>query len=185
MKKTLFAFIFAGLVLTGCSSSAAPETPADAPASVEEEAPKQEKTGTRDNPHPIGTTISDGDWDLTVNSVDLDATEAVTADNMFNDAPEEGEVYALINITMTYNGDDPDGEMPMQIVEYVTADGNTIDSYSKMVVAPDSFDTMTTLYNGASATGNIAFPIPAATAADGTFAIKAHMLGDKAFFAVQ
>src|SRR5690606_35309012 len=33
-----------------------------------------EESGTRENPYPIGSTITQGDWAVTVNSVNLDAT---------------------------------------------------------------------------------------------------------------
>lgn len=192
MKKTLIALMITGFALTGCSSEADTEAPAPAPAeetpaeeASAEETPQAEETGKRDNPHPLGTTITDGDWELTVNSVNLNATEEIIAANMFNDEPEAGTVYAMVNITTTYNGDDADGEMPMSSVAYVTADGNTINSYDAMIVPPEQFDSMSTLYSGASTTGNIAFPIPEDNAAEGTLAVTAAMMGDKQFFAVK
>ncbi|MGO3832590.1 MAG: DUF4352 domain-containing protein [Microbacteriaceae bacterium] len=187
MKKTLIALLVAGLALTGCSSSPSEEAPA---AAKSEEAAATEKeavedAGKRDNPYPLGESYTDGDWTVTVNSVDLNATEAIAAENPFNDEPEDGNVYVMVNVTVAYDGDNGDGEMPTAIFEYVTADGNSIDSYSHMAVEPDALDSMATLYQGASTTGNISFSVPGDAAGEGTIAVKAHMMGDKAFFAVQ
>lgn len=140
--------------------------------------------GTRSNPYPIGTAITQGDWTVTVNSVNLDATAEVTAENLFNEAPDAGTVYILVNVTATYNGSDPDGETPWVTLAYVTADGNTISSTDKLLVPPDSFDRMGTLYEGASITGNFAFQVPAETAAEGALAVTPTMMGDKVFVAV-
>lgn len=144
-----------------------------------------EEQGTRDNPYPIGTAITQGDWTVTINSVDLDATAQLTEANMFNDAPDAGTTYALINMTATYNGTDPDGESVWATLAYVTADGNTIDGTDKFLVAPESFDSLTTLYEGASVTGNKALQVPADTAGDGVLVVNPTMMGDKVYIAVK
>jgi hypothetical protein len=144
-----------------------------------------EKQGTRANPYPIGSAITQGDWTVTINSVNLDATDEVTSANMFNDAPDAGSVYILVNITATYIGPDPDGESSWTSVNYVTAGGNTIDGSAKFISAPDSFDSLSTLYEGASITGNQALQVPADTAADGVLAVNLTLLGDKVFVAIK
>lgn len=185
-KKLIASGLAALLLLTGCSSSPTvekPSAPAEEQAAPEE--PETAKEGTRDNPFPIGSAITDGDWTATVNSVTLDATQAIADENPFNEAPAEGSQQMLVNVTATYNGDDADGSIPMLTIEYVTKDGNTINSFDKMIVPPEQFNSIETLYTGASTTGNFAFEIPTATAAEGTLALKADMLGDKVFVAVQ
>lgn len=145
----------------------------------------QDDVGTRPNPHPIGTAITQGDWTVTVNSTTLDATEAVLAANMFNDPPAEGNVYLMANITATYNGDDQQGETPWVTLQYVTGGGNTISSSDAMIVEPESFDSLSPLYPGASTTGNIAFEVDAATANEGAYALSPSMFGDRIFVSVQ
>lgn len=147
--------------------------------------PAAAEVGTRNNPYPIGSKITDGDWDLVVNSVTLDATQAISAANAFNDAPASGSQFLMVNITATYNGNDPDGKDPLVSVDYVTKDGNTIDGTEKLIVPPDQFDMMKTLYEGASTTGNLAFEVPSATVGDGTLAVRAALLGHKVFVSVQ
>ncbi|QDQ97494.1 DUF4352 domain-containing protein [Tomitella fengzijianii] len=140
--------------------------------------------GTRGNPYPIGSTITDGDWQVTVNSVTLNADDAVTAENPFNDAPAAGSQYLLADVTVTYTGSDPQGKMPFTSIDYVTADGNTVNSFDSMVVAPDPLDTLSPLFEGASTTGNLVFTAPSASAGQGTLAIQATPLSDKVFVAV-
>lgn len=190
-KKLIAATFITLLALTGCSSATVEKPTTDTTETEEttaEETAVEEPAadeGTRDNPYPIGSTISEDDWDLTVNSVTLDANEAVASGNTFNDPPADGHQYIMVNITVTYTGDDADGSIPLNTIEYVTADGNTINSYDSMAIPPEQFDSMSTLYNGASTTGNIAFAVPSDTAGEGTLAVRASMFGDKVFVAVQ
>ncbi|WP_240607241.1 hypothetical protein [Cryobacterium aureum] len=60
-----------------------------------------------------------------------------------------------MNYSTTYIGNDPDGGMPAFVsVEYVTADGTTVNGLDKFVTAPTPIDTMSTLYTDGTATGN-------------------------------
>ncbi|WP_429387383.1 hypothetical protein [Paenarthrobacter sp. TE4293] len=144
------------------------------------------KAGTRESPYPIGSVIESKDWRVVINSVTLAATDAVVAANQFNKAPAAGSEYILVNYSATYLGDDANGQMPAFVsVDYVTADGNTVDGTKTFAVAPESIDSMSTLYKGATATGNKAFEVPSATAGQGVLAVRAGMLGDKVFVATK
>lgn len=158
-------------------------------ANVTEEAAGEEpaaETGTRANPHPIGSVIESDDWRVVVNSVTLAATDAVVAANQFNEPPTKGSQYILVNYSTTYIGDDPDGQMPAFVsIEYVTAGGTTVNSFDKPVTGPKPIDTTSTLYKNATATGNTTFEVPAATAAKGVLAVRPGMLGDKVFVSVK
>lgn len=140
---------------------------------------------TRDNPLPIGSTLESDDWAITINSVNLDATDAIMAENPFNEAPAEGMKYILVNYTVTYNGTAPEGSYPEATVAYVTVDGNTVNAHDTMVVTPEAFDGASTLYEGASTTGNQAYMAPADSAEQGTLAVNPSILGDTKFVAVQ
>lgn len=144
------------------------------------------KVGTRENPSPIGSVIESDDWRVVVNSVTLAASDAVTGANEFNDPPAEGSEYILVNYSSTYLGDDSNGQMPALVsVEYVTADGTTINSFDKFVMVPEAMDTTSTLYKDGTATGNVAFEVPSAAASQGVLALRPGMFGDKVFVAVQ
>lgn len=154
---------------------------ADAPADDEGAAAE---AGTRENPIALGTPFSSSDWTVVVNSVTLDANAQIAAENPYNEAPDAGSVFILVNYTVTYIGTDPEGQMPAFVgLDYVTADGVTINSLDKIVLAPDAMDSTSPLYEGASATGNYAIQVPSPV--DGVLAVRAGMITDKVFVAVQ
>ncbi|WP_240471781.1 hypothetical protein [Pseudarthrobacter phenanthrenivorans] len=143
------------------------------------------KTGTRENPSPIGSVVESKDWRVVVNSVTLPATDKVVAANQFNDPPAAGSEYILVNYSATYIGKDANGQTPSFVsVDYVTADGKTVNRFDHSVVAPDAIDS-NILYNGGTATGNIAIQVPTATANQGVLAVRPGMIADKVFVAVK
>lgn len=142
--------------------------------------------GTRDNPLALGSTISDSDWEVTVNSVDLNATEAVLAENPLNDEPAEGNAYIMANVTATYLGDDPGGASPGGVrVEYVSSEGNSFDTTASMVIVPEYFNRSETLYEGASTTGNFGVEVPLEEVENGNILLSPSMFGDGVFYEVQ
>ena len=176
----------AALFLVGCTSTpevteAPQDDVAESVAEEEAEEPAAEVGTTRENPAPLGTEITDGDWKVAVNSVDLDATDAVLSNNELNDAPEDGNVYILPNVTITYLGDEAQGMMPMAVFSYVTADGNSIDE--DWQDAPDGIDTISELYKDASTTGNLVFSVPSSV--DGVLAVTPDMMSEKVFVAIK
>jgi hypothetical protein len=181
------------LTLAGCSSPSTVTEPDEATASTPAEvaetpaaAPAAE-VGTRENPAPIGATVTGDEWTVVINSVTLGApaADAVAGANQFNDAADPGTEFIVVNYTATYTGTDADGSMPALVgVEYVTGAGQTVSGLDKIVVAPEpAIDTVSTLYSGASATGNTAIQVPSPV--DGVIAVRPGMLGDKVFVAVQ
>lgn len=141
--------------------------------------------GTRENPYSIGTKISSDSWDMTITKVTLDATDEVLAENEFNEAPDAGNQYMMVDVEMTYTGDAPDGEMPMATFDYVSASGNTFDGLDDMVVAPNELDMLESLYNGAATSGSIAIQIPSEDADAGVLAVQPDMFADKVYVAVK
>lgn len=172
------------------SSSSTSQSNEESPRAADESSttptPATENDGsTRESPLPLGSTVTSKDWTVTVNSVNLDATQALADANLFNQPATEGHIYILVNITATYTGDDPQGSSPMTSVTYISPDGNTYDGLTDMAVAPDSFDLLSPLYQGASTTGNRALSVPADAVADGRIALRAGPFSDKVFFSMQ
>lgn len=163
----------------------------DKPAAVEDggaaavdDEPAGAETGTRENPAPLGSEIEGKDWTVVINSVNLDATDAVLKENQFNDKPDAGHVYIGVNYTVTYTGNDADGGTPAWVtMEYVSADGVSFDGLEKIIMGPDEMDTLKTLYNGASLTGNRYLQVP--TPVDGVIAVSPGMIADKVFVATK
>lgn len=186
IKMTPFALaIAAALTLSGCATSPTTEASDPEPEVVEaeveqKETPESEPGTTRENPAPLGTVIADGDWEMVINSVNLDANDLIVDD--WNDPPADGNVYIMVNATVTYNGDDPQGEMPWATIDYITAEGNTIDLAYVSYDATD-FTLLDPLYTGASHTGDNAYEVPASV--DGVLAVSPTMMSDNIFVAIK
>lgn len=140
---------------------------------------------TRENPLPVGSTIENKDWKVTLNSVNLDATDDIKKANDYNKDPEAGKKYMMANITAEYIGDDPQGKAPLFTVEYISPDGQTVGQFETIVLIDDDFDMSNTLYSGASTTGNIVYPIPEENGDEGTLAIQPDFKEEKKFFALK
>lgn len=140
------------------------------------------EVGSRENPAALGSTISGDEYDVVVNTVTLDATEAVLAANPFNEAPAEGYAYALINATVTYTGEDS-GYAVMVLFDYVTADGEVLSSTDAIVLPPEPALGLQELTPDTSATGNVVLQVPVGD--DGLLRVSPGILADEVFVAVQ
>lgn len=124
-----------------------------------DDAPAAE-VGTRENPAPLGSVVSGSEWDVTITSFELDATEAVLAANQFNEPPADGMVYAVVGVSATYTGADSSTSL-MVGVDYVTATGEVVTRADSMAVAPDPMFGMAELFQGGTDTGNVVLQVPA------------------------
>ncbi|PRZ12707.1 DUF4190 domain-containing protein [Nesterenkonia sandarakina] len=138
--------------------------------------------GSRTNPYEAGETVSNDEWEVTINGITRDADDAINAENQFSDPAPEGSSYALIDVTMTYLGDE--SEMPVFAtdVAYVTAGGETLSAYETVAIAPDAFDSLRELYNGGTEQGNIVIAIPDED--EGTLRVRLGFLGREDHFYV-
>ena len=136
---------------------------------------------SRENPAPIGSAITGGDWTVKVNSVK-------TADkDSLGQAPAAGKTLLVVNVTATYNGDDKQGSSAFAVVKFVTAEGNTIDSTSgsTLFIPDDQFASLDTVFSGASVTGNQMIEVPADAWKNGVLSVSPDMLSDDTFVAVK
>lgn len=184
---TVVAVAFDDAFSSGDTQVTAPSAEAEDDAADTEDEPAAAAEGTRENPYPIGSVIENDEWRVVVNSVTLAATDAVIAANTFNEPPVTGNEYIIVNYSATYLGADAEGAMPAFVaVEYVTADGTTVNTFDNFVVPPDpSFDGTSALYTDGTATGNIVFDVPSASAGQGVLAVQPGLFSDKVFVAVQ
>ena len=61
--------------------------------------------GTREDPIPVGTTVTLGDgWQITVQSVIPDATDIVLKENQFNKLPKSGDQFFIARVQAKYTG---------------------------------------------------------------------------------
>jgi hypothetical protein len=164
------------------TSVQAPADSADGAASDDRAAADNEELGTtRDNPAPLGSAITGDDWTVTINSVKSAKEDSI------GQTPAAGSTLLVVNMTATYNGDDAQGDSPWATVKFVTPDGSTIDSTSgsTLFLADDSFDSLKTVYSGASVTGDEMLEVPADSWQDGVLAVSPGMLSDDTFIAVK
>ncbi len=149
----------------------------DATAPADTDSDSDAKPGSRENPASIGATITSGDWEVAVNTFTPNGTQQVLDANSFNDEPDPGFQYAVVNMTVTYRGDDS-SDASMVAVAYVTEDGNVFSTFENSAVAPEP-KLSGELYNGASLTGNDAILIPQNKS--GLLRLRLGMLGDEVF----
>ena len=150
------------------------ETP-DKPATQtpQPEAPAEE--GTRANPAPAGSTVEISDasgpiWEVQIGAANLNAGDVIAAENQFNDAADEGFQYILVPVTYTYVGNESGTPWLDVTIEFVSAAGTT--HSNAYVVIPNDYTSINEMYNGATATGNIAIMAPSADIEKGAFTIS-------------
>jgi len=145
------------------------------------EAADNELGTSREKPAPVGSAITGGDWTVTINSVKTAAKDSM------GQTPAKGKTLLLINLTATYNGDDKQGSSAFAHIEFVTAEGNTIDSTSgsTLFIPNDQFDSLAKTFKGASVTGNQMLEVPADGWQNGVLSVSPDMFSDDTFVAVK
>lgn len=148
------------------------------PATTTTAAPE---AGTRENPFAPGTPLVTTDGvEVSVASVNLDATGAVMAENQFNDPPPDGERYILVSLNVMNGSDEP-------INPWIKVDVSAIGSANRVhddcyAVEPDALSDAPELYPGGSASGNVCLVVPSNEVDDGSLLIMvAPMFGDPVF----
>jgi len=155
------------------------------------EAPSNEgEVGTRTNPAPIGTTIAttaDGEpeYEITLGAPTLNADAIIAAENQFNDAAPAGMQYAMLPLTVTYQGAKTGTPWMDLDVSFVSAAGTTHSENDSSVVGPAPLSDIHELYPAGTATGNVVIAIPTADAATGTWVISQSFSDEKFYSAAQ
>lgn len=165
--------------------AASTETSPDKPAKPSESAASE--MGTRANPAPFGSQVEISDasgpiWQVTIGAANLNAGDAVAAENQFNDPAPEGFVYVLVPVTFTYVGTTTGTPWIDVDIEFVSAAGTTHEN--AYVVIPNPITDVNELYPDASATANLVVLAPATDIEKGAWTVST-FLSDKYFVAVQ
>lgn len=113
---------------------------------------------TRNNPVPVGTAATVGDYEVTVVGFEPDATEAVLAHNMFNDEPADGFVYSLIRLSVVYNGDDT-GQAWLDLNWKGIGASNVASEPGDCNTIPDNIFDVPELFPGGSGEGNVCLTV--------------------------
>jgi hypothetical protein len=136
----------------------------------------------RTNPTPIGTSADVGEgWSLALAGPATDITDAVLAENQFNEPPPEGSRFVGLPVRMAYSGDGTSNAFTVTI----SSVGNTNLQYSKECgVTPGELDTFADIFAGGVAEGQVCFVVPVEDL--GTMTVYAGALfDDVVFFATQ
>ena len=123
------------------------------------------EAGSRSNPVRLGDGHDLGNgWSLALTGVRHDATEEIAAANMFNDPPEPGRQFVLVDLIVAYNGlEDP--RSPFLYVSFdAVGQGNVgYDSFGCGVL-PNDLDSSRDVFSGGSLSGQICFDVDAGDA---------------------
>lgn len=123
--------------------------------------------GTFDDPMSPGEVAQVGDWSVRVIAVTADATDAVLAENSFNDAPEAGHQFFLATLEAEYVGTDSG---TFWIDMNTKALGPSAVAYegfdASCGVIPDSIDDAGETFPGGIVSGNVCWSVTAEDAAD-------------------
>lgn len=142
------------------------------------------EVGTRSNPAEIGTTVLIGDWEVTIQEVNTDATEEIQAENEFNEPPAEGSTFVMWGVEATYVGEDsgdPQFDLSWAIVG---SEGNSFDD--RCGVIPDPLSEQGETFPDGTVSGNVCTAAEEAQLDGGTITVEAMMAMERnrVFFAI-
>jgi hypothetical protein len=141
------------------TSSPVPKTTV-AETTVPEPTTTLPETGTLENPMPVGRVATVGPWSVRVVSVTPNATEAVMAENQFNEPPGEGEQFFMAAVEATYQGDESSTFWTDVSLKAVGQSNVAYEAFEAGCgVIPDSIDNAGETFPGGTITGNTCWRI--------------------------
>ena len=140
-------------------------------------APQPSSKGSRDNPLPIGETVTNQDWQVVLGAP-REGWAEIAAANQFNGPPKPGMEYWIVPITATYTGNNTGNPTFGITVKFVGSDNRTYDGYCGVI--PDPVNDVGDLYKGGVAKGNKCVSVPAG--ANGLWTVSTGFGGKPVFF---
>jgi hypothetical protein len=141
------------------------------------QAPQPSGKGSRDNPLPIGETVSNQDWQVVLGTP-REAWADIAATNQFNHGPKPGMEYWIVPITAAYTGNQTGSPTWGITVKFVGSDNRTYSDYCGVI--PDPVNDVGDLYKGGVAKGNKCVEVPAG--ANGLWTVATGFGGKPVFF---
>ncbi|MBI4935487.1 MAG: hypothetical protein HY828_16525 [Actinobacteria bacterium] len=140
---------------------------ATSPPAGGEPAPMPTLTGPQDGaaatadrlaPNPVNTGVDVGDgWALTVVGGARDITDAVLAENSFNEPPPAGFRFVGVDVTYSYSGEGSD--VALTATTKAVALTN-VELSGECGIIPGEVDLFSDVFAGGSVTGTICFVVP-------------------------
>ena len=116
------------------------------------------KAGTRKNPIPLGSSVSYPEWNVSVVEFTPDGNDLIASASPYNDPPDSGHVYVLVEVRGTYAGAGV-GEMRHYLNYYLVGQSNRIYEI-KVGLAYDGLYRHPRVLQGGTAAGSLAFMVP-------------------------
>lgn len=132
------------------------------------------KTGSRDNPHPLGSELrSDDGLVVVVDAVRFDAWPEIQAVNSFNEPAPEGFTYVLMTFTIRNETDEPlqaSWALDIGLIGSANRMYDATNAYCDPVIPNPLYDGGE-LYPGGSYQGNECLQVPTAEIEDGSLVL--------------
>jgi hypothetical protein len=113
---------------------------------------------SQEDPMPLGSVATLGEWTVTVAGVTPNADSVVERENQFNDKPRAGYQYVLVTLDTRYNGNGSSNPWADLTWAAVSNDGNLYESPSAVI--PKDLSDVGNVPSGVRATGNILLEVP-------------------------
>lgn len=144
-------------------------------------------SNSRTSPVAVGTAVEVGDWTVTLDATNTDATAAIKTGNEFNDDPAAGRQFVMVKAALAYNGDEPQQPSFDLQFTFVGGAGNSfgsggLDDYCGSI--PESLTEVGEMFPDAKATGNECVSVPSDQLAGGVWSVEAGFGNDPVFFAL-
>jgi hypothetical protein len=119
-------------------------------------------TPARVSPTPLDTGAALGEgWTLTVIGPATDITDAVAAENEFNDPPPEGFRFVGVDVVYAYGG--AGAGSPFEVITKAV-DNSNLSLSNQCGVTPGEIDISNDVFSGGSVSGTLCFVAPASSA---------------------
>jgi hypothetical protein len=100
-------------------------------------------------------------WSLAVSGVNFDAADAIVETNMFNEPPESGRAFVLVDVVIAYNGTDDPKSTGFEVSIDAVANSNTSYDSFGCGVLPDDLDSLSDVFSGGAISGQACFDVEA------------------------
>lgn len=115
--------------------------------------------GTMDDPIPAGAWAAVGTLSAVVLANNPEATEAVLAENEFNEEPAPGNRFAMWRVALTNEGDEPTQLFTEVSFSVVGPSAVAYDSSAYCGVVPDQLDEFRDVFPGGTISGNLCWEV--------------------------
>lgn len=142
--------------------------------------PEVSDEGTRDNPFPAGSVLSNDEVEVTLGAANWAADGVVADENQFNEPAPEGTTYVIVPVTIANVASvEPVTPWLELQVFYVAPDGRSYEEAS--VVVPEDVIDIDDLYEGGTGTGNLVYAIPSEAHEAGVWGVELGWFSDTVF----